>query len=93
MAASAARKLKTDIMLAAAPDLQAAIRDWQDWLRDEKRASPHTCLAYGRDLTDFLSFLTQHRGQPPTLADLSALATTEFRAWLAARTSDSSPAW
>ena len=85
MAAPAARKLKTEILVSAAPDLQAAICDWRAWLRDEKRASPHTCLAYERDLADFLAFLTEHRGAPPALADLSSLATTDFRAWLAAR--------
>ncbi len=85
MAAPAARKLKPEILVSAAPDLQAAIRDWQGWLREEKRASPHTCLAYGRDLSDFLAFVTEHRGAPPALSDLSALATTDFRAWLAAR--------
>ena len=85
MAAPSAARLNTEILIAAAPDLQAAIRDWQVWLKNEKRASPHTCLAYGRDLGQFLAFITEHLGHPPALADLSRLATTDFRAWLAAR--------
>ena len=85
MAAPAESVLKATAPSAAAPDLAAAIRDWQAWLRDEKRASPHTCLAYQRDLAHFLSFLMGHLGQPAALADLAALPTADFRAWLAAR--------
>jgi integrase/recombinase XerC len=85
MAAPAGRQLNAETLTAAGADLAAAIGDWQVWLRDEKRASPHTCQAYRRDLTDFLTFLTAHLGQAPALADLSGLATADFRAWLAAR--------
>jgi len=73
------------VLTAAAPDLQAALRDWQIWLRDERRASPHTLLAYQGDLQHFLVFLTEHRGKPACLKDLSALTAGDFRAWLAAR--------
>ena len=85
MALPAESLLKAASLIAAAPDLAAAIRDWQAWLRDEKRASPHTCLAYQRDLAHFLAFLTGHLGQHAALADLDALRTADFRAWLAAR--------
>jgi len=89
MAAPAEKRLDPDPLIAAAlpaaGDLQAALKDWQAWLREEKRASRHTCLAYQRDLGHFLAFLSGHLGKAPALADLSALATTDFRAWLAAR--------
>jgi len=90
MAAPAERRLTAepstpDPVTGAAPDLAAAIRDWQAWLREEKRASPHTCLAYRRDLAQFLGFLSEHLGKVPALSDLSALRTGDFRAWLAAR--------
>jgi len=85
MAEPAVGKLNPDILTPAAPDLRAAVRDWQAWLRDEKRASPHTCLAYQRDLNHFLVFTTEHLGQAPSLADLAGLSTADFRAWLAAR--------
>jgi integrase/recombinase XerC len=80
-----AESLTADNLTGAAPDLTAAIADWQAWLSDEKRASPHTCLAYRRDLAHFLAFLAGHRGGAVGLADLGALATADFRAWLAAR--------
>jgi len=70
---------------AAASDLQDAIVLWQSWLRDERRASPHTVAAYGSDLTGFLDFLAEHRGGAAGLGDLGALTPTDFRAYLAAR--------
>jgi integrase/recombinase XerC len=73
---------------AAAPDLQAIVAQWQDWLGHERRASAHTVAAYGRDLAGFLDFLVEHLGHPPRLADLSALAAADFRAWLARRAAE-----
>ncbi|MEX0760657.1 MAG: site-specific integrase, partial [Tistlia sp.] len=70
---------------AAAPDLLAAVETWQAWLRNEKRASAHTLVAYTADLDGFLAFLAGHLGQAPGLADLAALRAADFRAWLAAR--------
>jgi integrase/recombinase XerC len=70
---------------AAAGDLQHAIALWQSWLRDERRASPHTVAAYGSDLAGFLDFLAEHQGGAPSLRDLAALTAADFRAYLAAR--------
>ncbi len=67
------------------PGLSAAIAEWRNWLADEKRASPHTLAAYGRDLDHFLIFLSQHLGGPPGLADLAALRPADFRSDLARR--------
>ncbi|MFQ5775160.1 MAG: tyrosine recombinase XerC [Kiloniellaceae bacterium] len=76
------------IGLAAAADLRAAVSDWQDWLRHERRASAHTRAAYDRDLGQFLAFLSTHLGGAPCLKDLAALRPADFRAWLAARAAD-----
>ena len=54
----------------AAPDLLAALKDWQTWLRIERRAAPHTCAAYARDLTQFLGFVAGHLGGEPRIKDL-----------------------
>ena len=62
-----------------------AVADWQAWLRVERRASPHTLSAYGRDLVAFLRFLAEHLGGPASLADLAALRPADYRAWLARR--------
>lgn len=71
-----------------AADLSAAVADWQGWLKAERRASPHTVAAYGRDLSAFLTFLGPYRGGVPALADLADLRPADFRAWLAQRTTE-----
>jgi len=73
---------------AAAADLTAEISEWQSWLENERRASRHTALGYGRDLAGFLDFLREHLGALPSLAALEALGPADFRAYLAARTQD-----
>ncbi len=69
----------------AAPDLRAAIEDWQAWLRNERRAAANTRAAYLGDLARFLDFTSGHLGKAPGLRDLDALRPADFRAWLAAR--------
>jgi integrase/recombinase XerC len=73
---------------AAADDLRAAIGLWVAWLAGERRASAHTIAAYGRDLAFFLDFLTEHLGELPGLAAVSALRPADFRAYLAHRVQD-----
>ncbi|MCG8622374.1 MAG: tyrosine recombinase XerC [Proteobacteria bacterium] len=50
---------------------------WGDWLAQTKRASPHTCQAYTRDVRRWLKFLARER----VVAD--AFTKTECRAYLA----------
>ncbi len=73
---------------AADTALAAAVADWRQWLKAEKRVSPHTLAAYGRDLGDFLAFLARHHGDTVGLAALAALSPADFRAWLARRALD-----
>jgi integrase/recombinase XerC len=73
---------------AASPELQTVIAQWQAWLVGERRASPHTVAAYGRDLAAFLDFLVDHLGGTPGLVELAVLSPADFRAWLAARAAD-----
>ena len=55
------------------------------WLVGERRSSAHTVAAYGRDLAFFLDFLAEHLGEQPCLATLSALAPSDYRAFLTHR--------
>jgi integrase/recombinase XerC len=70
---------------ASEPALVRAVEDWWNWLAHEKRASPHTLDAYGRDLYGFLSFLGKHLGYGAGLKDLQNLKAVDFRAYLAER--------
>jgi integrase/recombinase XerC len=70
---------------SAADDLRAAIGLWAGWLVGERRVSPHTVAAYGRDLVFFLDFLTEHLGELPSLAAIDRLRVADFRAYLACR--------
>ncbi|MGO1119831.1 tyrosine recombinase XerC [Rhodovibrionaceae bacterium A322] len=89
MARSAGKLTRTaPLGLAAAADLEAALGDWFGWLALEKRMSEHTLEAYRRDLSAFLTFLSNHLGQAPSLQDLNSLRTADFRAWLAQRALD-----
>lgn len=76
------------IDFAAEPAVLTAISDWQDWLAHERRTSPNTLDAYGRDLSSFFKFLTQHLGFAPGLGDLEGLKVADFRSFLARRTAD-----
>lgn len=77
-----------DLLIMAAPDLAGALDRWRRHLAAERRASPETVEAYGRDVDQFLRFLTLHLGRPPSIADLSALRPADLRAFLARRRRD-----
>lgn len=55
------------------------------WLKSEKRASAYTLRNYSATLERFDDFLTGHLGGAASLADLAALETRDFRAFLAQR--------
>ena len=59
-----------------------------DWLAREKRASANTVEAYGRDLRDFLLFLSDHLGGEPDAAALAGLRAADLRGFLARRAAD-----
>jgi len=63
--------------------LAGARAAWRDWLRSERRLSPHTLIAYEHDVASFVAFMTTYLGAPPTLSALGKLKPAEFRAWLA----------
>ncbi len=70
-------------LLPAASDTLDAMARWTDWLRKERRASLKTVESYRLDLADLLKFLASYRGGAASLAVLSGLTLTDFRAWLA----------
>ncbi|TAK98655.1 MAG: tyrosine recombinase XerC [Rhodospirillaceae bacterium] len=76
------------IFFSAKPDLARAVDAWRTWLVAERRASRHTADAYGRDLSAFLAFLTEHEGAEPDLGTLRDLRTADVRSYLAHRGTD-----
>ena len=54
-------------------------------LAHERRASRHTLRAYGDDLSRFLAFLAEHRGEEIDAAALSAILPADIRAFIARR--------
>jgi integrase/recombinase XerC len=66
-------------------DVQAEIVRWLDYLGAERRMSGKTLEAYRRDVGQFLTFLTEHLGAPPSLRQLAKLTPADIRAFMAAR--------
>jgi integrase/recombinase XerC len=75
-------------LINAAAGLRKAVLDWREHLERERRLSPKTLEAYGRDLEQFLSFLTAHLGEPPSPASISELKPADIRAFMANRRSE-----
>jgi len=70
------------------PALKRALSEWFDWLKHEKRSSPHTLIGYSHDIAAFLAFFTEHLGFTPGLRDLAQLRAVDFRSWLARLSQD-----
>ncbi len=62
--------------------------DWLAHLASGRRMSAHTVAAYERDIEKFFEFLGEHLGKTARLGDLSTLALSDFRAFLAWRRRD-----
>jgi integrase/recombinase XerC len=69
----------------AAPDLAAAATAWLRHLAHERRLSDRTIEAYGRDARQYLFFLGERFGAPPSIADFTDCAPVDLRAFLAHR--------
>jgi integrase/recombinase XerC len=73
---------------AIAPDIAAELSRWLGYLGAERRMSDKTLDAYRRDAGQFLAFMAQHLGAPPSLKQLAKLTPADVRAFMAARRGD-----
>ena len=72
---------------AVSPDVSAEIGRWLGYLGAERRMSAKTLESYGRDVGQFLGFLAEHMGGPPSLRQLAKLTPADVRAFMASRRS------
>jgi integrase/recombinase XerC len=75
-------------LASADPSIAQEMTRWLSHLGAERRLSPKTLEAYGRDLRQCLDFLCAHWGERVTLARFAALEATDIRAFMAMRRAD-----
>jgi integrase/recombinase XerC len=76
---------RSSAILPVSDELAKLAREWEEWLRDVKRASKHTIISYQNDLSQFFGFLSQHLGGKANVKNLEALEPRDIRGWLASR--------
>ncbi|MBI4274241.1 MAG: site-specific integrase, partial [Rhizobiales bacterium] len=72
----------------AAPEVAVELSRWLAHLGGERRMSPKTLDAYGRDVRQLFAFLAGHLGSAPTLKRFANLTPADVRAFMAARRRD-----
>lgn len=70
-------------MSLISPAARDALEQYLAHERAIKGAADNTIMAYGRDITDFLAFMTEHSGQTQGLGALARIDTRDMRSWMA----------
>ncbi|WP_300062332.1 tyrosine recombinase XerC [uncultured Roseobacter sp.] len=70
-------------MSLISPAARDALEAWLSHQRALKNAAQNTITAYQGDVTEFLAFITNHKGERQGLAALSRITVTDMRAWMA----------
>lgn len=75
-------------MTLFSPATRDALERWLEGLRALDGASENTLEAYRADVSAFLGFMTQHRGDALGLAALADVSVADMRAWMAGARAD-----
>lgn len=70
-------------MILISPAARDALQDWLAHCSALKAAARNTLTAYQGDVTEFLAFITAHKGESQGLKALERIAVTDMRAWMA----------
>lgn len=70
-------------MSLISPAARDALEMWLSHQRALKGAAQNTITAYQGDVTEFLAFITEHKGERQGLAALARITVTDMRAWMA----------
>jgi len=70
------------------PAARDALATWLDHQRALNGAAQNTITAYQGDVTDFLAFITVHKGDAQGLGALAKITVSDMRAWMARTRTD-----
>ena len=65
------------------PAARDALQEWLDHQKSLKGSAENTVTAYAGDVTEFLAFITGHKGESQGLGALSKITISDMRAWMA----------
>jgi len=65
------------------PAARDALQEWLDHEKSLKGSAENTVTAYAGDVTEFLAFITGHKGESQGLGALSKITISDMRAWMA----------
>ena len=70
-------------MSLISPAARDALQEWLDHQKSLKGSAENTVTAYAGDVTEFLAFITGHKGESQGLGALSKITISDIRAWMA----------
>ena len=70
-------------MSLISPAARDALQEWLDHQKSLKGSAENTVTAYAGDVTEFLAFITGHKGDSQGLGALSKITISDMRAWMA----------
>ena len=70
-------------MSLISPAARDALQEWLDHQKSLKGSAQNTVTAYAGDVTEFLAFITGHKGESQGLGALSKITISDLRAWMA----------